>query len=153
MKVCVILQTDRRECCIDNNKYFLVMNWNKTKWLNLALVVTFLIGYMEWGKDQKMFIFEAFADIIQKAVADPVTFLHPFILFPLAGFVGILYTLFQNKPSRTLTFLSIGGMALIMVFIFLIGVFTGNIKMIIYNLPFLVLLVVVVRALRNTPSA
>ena len=100
-----------------------------------------------------MFIFEAFADIIQKAVADPVTFLHPFILFPLAGFVGILYTLFQNKPSRTLTFLSIGGMALIMVFIFLIGVFTGNIKMIIYNLPFLVLLVVVVRALRNTPSA
>ena len=51
------------------------MNWNKTKWLNLALVVTFLIGYMEWGKDQKMFIFEAFADIIQKkAVADPVTF-------------------------------------------------------------------------------
>jgi hypothetical protein len=129
------------------------MNWNKTKWLNLALVVTFLIGYLEWGKDQKMFIFEAFADIIQKAAADPVTFLHPFILFPLAGFVGILYTLFQNKPSRTLTFLSIGGMALIMVFIFLIGVFTGNIKMIIYNLPFLVLLVVVVRALRNTPSA
>ena len=129
------------------------MNWNKTKWLNLALVGSFLIGYMEWGKDQKMFIYEAFVDIIQKAVADPVNFLHPFILLPLAGFIGILYTLFQNKPSRTLTLLSLGGMALIMVFIFLIGVFTGNVKMILYNLPFLMLLIVVVWDSRKRPLA
>lgn len=121
------------------------MYWTKTKWLHLGLVLTFLMGYMEWGKDQKMFIYEAFVDILQKAVAEPLNFLHPFILFPLAGFIGILYTLFQNLPSRTLTLLSIGGMALIMLFIFFIGVFTGNVRMMLFNLPFVVFLVIVVR--------
>lgn len=128
----------------------------KTKWIHLGLVVSFLIGYMEWGKDQKMFIFQAFADIIEKGLADPITFLHPFILFPLVGFVGILYSLFQNKPNKTLTLISIGGMALIMLFIFFIGVFTGNVKMILFNLPFMVFMVLEVlalRASRNTPSA
>lgn len=121
------------------------MYWTKTKWLHLGLVISFLTGYMEWGKDQKMFVFQAFGDILEKAIADPVNMLHPFILFPLIGFLGILYTLFQNKPSRTLTMLSIAGMGLIMLFIFFIGLFMGNVKMILFNLPFIVFLVIVVR--------
>ena len=128
----------------------------KIKWIHLGLVASFLIGYMEWGKDQKMFIFQAFADIFEKGLADPVTFLHPFILFPLVGFLGILYALFKSKQSRTLTLLSIGSMALIMLFIFFIGVFMGNVKMILYNLPFMVFMVLEVlalRASRNKPSA
>lgn len=124
------------------------MSVYKTRALPIALLASFLLGYMEWGTDQKMFVFQVIQEIYIKAISNPYDVLHPFIIIPFLGFTGLLYTLFQKKPSRLLTFFSVGCMALIILFLFAIGIITANIKMMVFNFPFIVFLVITFKLYR-----
>lgn len=74
----------------------------KAKILNLLLILTSLIGYLEWGKDASVFFFQAEAQILSKLFTDTQSVLHPLILLPLAGQLLLLITLFQkNKRTHT----------------------------------------------------
>ncbi|MCB0635388.1 MAG: hypothetical protein KDC54_02160 [Lewinella sp.] len=120
------------------------------KLLNLALVLTSLFGYLEWGTDQHMFLLQGEFEILTKLWTDPASAAHPFTLLPLLGQVLLLVTLFQRSPNRWLTFAGIAGIGLLMGMILFIGLLGPSWKLLVSALPFMAIAVwVVVRRWRR----
>ena len=111
----------------------------KPKILNALLVLTSLLGYLEWGKDNKQFLFQAEVEIVSKLFTDPTSVIHPLTLLPLAGQLLLLITLFQKSPNKLLTFIGIGGLSLLRGLMLFIGIISLNLKILCSTLPFLVL--------------
>jgi len=114
--------------------------------LNLCLVLSFQLGYLEWGKGYHTFLFQAETEIISKAMSNAASAVHPFIIIPLAGLLILLYTLFQKTPSRFLSLSGLACLSVLMLLILLIGIISGNLKMIASTIPFLVAGFFVLRA-------
>jgi len=119
-----------------------------SKLLNLLLLLTSLIGYLEWGGGNEAFLFQIEGDVLFKLVTNPTSVIHPFIVFPLAAQVALLVTLFQKKPSKRMTFWSMGGLGILLVLVFVIGWMTLNYKMIVSTLPFIVVSAITIRHYR-----
>src|SRR5436190_23210593 len=115
------------------------------KLLNLSLLLTSLIGYLEWGKDQSAFLFQAEAAMFTKGLADPLTVIHPLTILPLLGQAALLFTLFQKNASKRLTYFGIAGLGILLAFMFVIGLISLNLRILSSTLPFLVLAVVAFR--------
>ena len=109
----------------------------KIKVLNLLVVLTSLFGYLEWGKDNHMFLFQGEYDILVKLLTDPGSVMHPLVMLPLLGQVLLLSTLFQKAPGKMLTYAGIGCIGLLLGLMFFIGVLDANIKILCSTLPFL----------------
>lgn len=109
----------------------------KSKILNVLLIITSWIGYLEWSGDSSSFLFQAEAEIFSKLFSDPQSVLHPFTVIPFIGQLLLVFTLFQNKSSRILTYTGIFALGFLMVFLFAIGVISLNIKIIVSTIPFL----------------
>ncbi|MCD6012709.1 MAG: hypothetical protein K0Q79_2571 [Flavipsychrobacter sp.] len=128
----------------------------KLKLLNAALIVTSVMAYLEWGQGNSMFLLTGEADIIKGLFTDPASVVHPFTLIPLAGQLMLLATLFQKHPGKVLTFLGMGCIAVLLLFIFAIGIMSLNIKIFASTLPFVVTCVLTVithRKQRTTAQA
>lgn len=110
----------------------------KNKTLNLCLILFSLIGYLEWGGDNSMFLFQGEIDLIQKFIENPTSIIHPFILLPFFGQAILVYSLFQKTPSKFLTYLGIGGIGILLLLMFFIGLISFNFKILLSTLPFLV---------------
>lgn len=121
----------------------------KSKILNLLLIITSLFGYLEWSGNNHIFLFKAESEIFLKLFSNPVAVLHPFIILPLISQLILLITLFQNPPNRTLTYISIAGVGLLLLFMFAIGLITGNVKTMLSTIPFLIVAVLAIRHYRN----
>ncbi len=119
------------------------------KILNGALLLFFLIGYLEWGQTEHTFIFNAELDVFSKMVSDPMSVMHPLIIAPFAGQVLLLLTLFQDTPGRMMTLIGLACLGSLIVVLFLIGAMSLNIKMIASTLPFIVTGILVLRAHRR----
>jgi hypothetical protein len=117
----------------------------KTRILNLLLIITSLIGYLEWSGDSHAFLFQTEAEILSKFFTDPISVIHPFTVLPMTGQILLLFTLFQKKPGRMLTFIGMGGLALLLAFIFLIGLMSINYKILFSTLPFLTIASLTIR--------
>lgn len=116
------------------------------KLLNAALILTSLIGYLEWGGGNHQFLFQIEYELIFGALKDLNNFKHPFVLLPMLGQVLILITLFQKTPGRTLTFIGLTCMSLLMLFILLVGVLGVNLRVILSTIPFVITGILVLRA-------
>ncbi len=121
----------------------------KLKLLNAALIITSVMAYLEWGHDNSIFLLSAEADIIKGLFTDPSSVVHPFTLIPLAGQLMLLATLFQKQPGKALTFLGMGCIAVLLLFIFAIGIMTMNVKIIACSLPFVVTCIATILAHRK----
>lgn len=121
----------------------------KSKTLNLSLILTSLLGYLEWGTDQKQFLFQAEAEIISKLFTDPLSVIHPFTILPLAGQILLFITLFQPKPNKVLTFTGIGGIGLLLGILLIIGIISLNFKIFLSTIPFWVMVYLTIRFHRN----
>ncbi len=108
------------------------------KILNFLAILTSLLGYLEWGKDKKLWLFQAESEIISKLFTNPSSVIHPLIILPLIGQILLLFTLFQKSPSKILTFLSLGGLGVLLVFLFFIGIISFNLKILFSTIPFLI---------------
>lgn len=108
------------------------------KILNFVLIVSSLFGYLAWGGNHHLYLFQAEAEIISKLFTDPLSVLHPFTIFPMLGQLLLLVTLFQKKPSRVLTIISLIGLGILLALMCFIGIISSNLKIIISTLPFLV---------------
>ncbi|MBK7712640.1 MAG: hypothetical protein IPJ37_18025 [Bacteroidales bacterium] len=122
----------------------------KTKFLNFLLIIASLSGYLEWSGNSHIFLFKAEADIFSKLFTDPVSLLHPFIILPLAGQILLLITLFQKRPDKTLTCISIAVLGLLLGFMFVIGLIKLNFKIIVSTIPFLTIAVLSVLDIKKT---
>lgn len=122
----------------------------KSKILNSLLIITSLLGYLEWGGNSRSFLFQAEAEIFSKLFTNPTSVLHPFTVLPMVGQVLLVVTLFQKTPSKTLTYLSIGSLGILLAFMFVIGLMSLNYKIIISTIPFIVVSVFAIRHYRKT---
>lgn len=116
------------------------------KLLNLALLLSSLIGYLEWGGGNHQFLFQIEYELIFGALKDPNNFKHPFVLLPILGQVLILITLFQKTPGRTLTFIGLACMSLLILIILLSGALGLNLRVVLSTLPFIITGIFVVHA-------
>jgi len=108
----------------------------KSKLINLLLIVTSLLGYLEWSGNSHSFLFEAEAEIISRIFVDPLSVIHPFTIFPLIGQLLLLITLFQIVPNKKMTYLGMIGLGILLAFIAVIGILSTNIKIITSVIPF-----------------
>ena len=123
----------------------------KRKAYNLGLLLTSLIGYLEWGGNNNTFLFQAEGEILSKLFTDPGSVVHPFTLLPMAGQLILIVTLFLKEPTKVLTFVGIASIGLLFGFMFLIGLLTISVKVSLSSLPFLVLSYFTVRLYRKPP--
>lgn len=120
----------------------------KLKLFNLVLILTSLIGYLEWGKGQCSFLVQMEYEVFSKLVSDPLSVLHPLIILPFAGQLFLLFTLFQKKPGKIFSYLGLAGIGILIVLMFFIGIISLNYKIILSTLPFLVTAFLTIRHLR-----
>ncbi len=125
-------------------------NVTRTKLLNLALVVSSLFGYLEWGQGQRTFLGQAEVEIVTRALTAPMSVIHPFVVVPIAGQLALFATLFQASPSRWLTYAGIAGVGLLLTFMLFIGVISLNPRIIAGSVPFVAMAFVTIRHLRST---
>lgn len=111
----------------------------KAKLLNVALLLTSLFGYLEWGKGNEMFLFQIEWELITKLFTDPMSVLHPFTILPMLGQFLLAWTLIQDKVSKRLTFLGMSCIGILLLFMFVIGAVSLNVKILASTVPFLVL--------------
>jgi hypothetical protein len=116
-----------------------------SKILNTLLVLSSLIGYLEWGGNNHLFIFEAEREIILKLFTDTNSVIHPLIIIPIGGQILLVLTLFQKKANKTMTYISIAMLGCLLYFMLFIGIFSFNYKIIISTLPFLFISIAIVR--------
>lgn len=109
----------------------------KAKLLNLGLIVTSLFGYLEWGRGNEMFLFQIEIDLIAKLFSDPMSVLHPFTILPVLGQFMLACTLFQGKVSARLTYLGMGCIGILLLFMLVVGILAMNPKILGSTLPFL----------------
>lgn len=121
----------------------------KSKLLNVLLIITSFIGYLEWSGNNHTFLFQGEAEIIHKLFTNPTSVIHPLILFPLIGQILLFITLFQKTPSKVLIYLSIIGLGLLFGFMFIIGLMSVNLKIIISTIPFLTVAILTIKNLKK----
>lgn len=121
----------------------------KGKILNLSLILTSLLGYLEWGTDRKQFLFQVETEIVSKLFTDPLSVIHPFTILPLVGQILLFITLFQTKPNKVLTFAGIGGIGILLGILLIIGLINPNFKILFSTIPFWVMVYLTFRFHRN----
>jgi len=122
----------------------------KSKLFNTLLLLSSLIGYLEWGQNRKMFLFQLEGEIFSKVLKDSVSIIHPFILLPLLGQVLLLLTLFQKNPGKILSYIGIGSIGILMALVLLIGCLNRNLYVISSAIPFFVICYFTIRHNRKT---
>jgi cobalamin biosynthesis protein CobD/CbiB len=125
------------------------MFMSRTKRINLALLLTSFAGYLEWGGGSHGFLLTLEAEVLKKLFSDPIAALHPFTVLPLLGQILLMATLLQKEPSRLLTVTGLICLGLLLLMIFLIGILTLNLKILLSAVPFLFTTYFAVRNLRR----
>jgi hypothetical protein len=106
--------------------------------INICLFLAFLVGYLEWGKNQHAFIFKMETEILVKGFNDFKSIFHPLILIPFAGQIMILVTIFQKKISRLLSLAGLACLSTLMLLLFIIGLLSFNFKVTGSTIPFMI---------------
>lgn len=109
----------------------------KTRILLALLIITSLMGYLAWGKDQHSFLAEVEWKIIRLTFSDPKSIIHPFVLIPMAGQLLLLISIFRQKPNMWLIYSGMGCIGLLLGFMLFIGILALNFYIILSTLPFL----------------
>lgn len=123
------------------------------KIINLGLLLSFLLGYLEWGNNYHIFIIQAEAELFSKLIGNPLSVLHPFTLIPFAGQIILVFTLFQKEPGKWLTFTGLACLSLLMVFLFFIGLLGMRLKIVASVIPFITLGIVAIVYYRRNKAA
>ena len=113
--------------------------------INICLFLAFLMGYLEWGKNQHAFIFKMETEILVKGFTDFKSIFHPLIWIPFTGQIMILVTIFQKKISRALSLTGLAFLSTLMLLLFIIGLLTLNFKVTGSAIPFLIAVIFVLK--------
>ena len=103
--------------------------------INIALLITSLICYLEWGGGNSGFLFQAEYEMF-KSADFAHSFTHVMVLAPVIGQLLLLFTVFQKVPARRLTAIGIGLLSVLVFMIVLVGILGLNYKIFISTLPF-----------------
>jgi hypothetical protein len=110
----------------------------KLRFINIALLLSFLICYLEWGGNNSGFVSQLEYQLFAQGSNLHRSILHPFILLPLTGQLLLLYNTLAPKPRRVLTIPALLLLSLLVLMVLLTGILSGNWKMIVSTIPYLV---------------
>jgi hypothetical protein len=110
----------------------------KSKIFNACIILSSLVGYLEWGKGYSMFLVQGEIDVLNKLVHDPRSVIHLLTLLPLFGQMVLFFTLFQKTPGKVLTWIGIVFIGVLLLLMSFIGIITMNYKIFLSTLPFMV---------------
>jgi hypothetical protein len=105
--------------------------------LGILLIIFSGIGYLEWGGNQSIFLFQAEFEIITKLCTNPISVIHPFTILPIIGQFLILYAIIKPPFNPKIMYTGIGLLSILLGFMFIIGCISVNYKILISTLPFL----------------
>ena len=105
--------------------------------LNLLLVLSSFIGYLEWGDGNSQLLIQMEGEILRELTSDPASILHPLIILPMIGQGVLLFTLRQTQPNKWLTLLGIVCIGALMVIILIAGISGQRGMIILSTVPFL----------------
>ena len=105
--------------------------------LGILLIIFSGIGYLEWGGNQSIFLFQAEFEIITKLCTNPISVLHPFTILPIIGQFLILFAIIKSPFNPKIMYIGIGLLSILLGFMFIIGCISVNYKILISTLPFL----------------
>jgi len=108
-----------------------------------------MFGYLEWGRDNAMFLFQGETEILRRLFTDPMSVAHPFVLLPLFGQIILLISLLPRTPHRLLSYVGIACLWLLLGFVCFIGVISLNWKIFVSTLPFLFVAVYTLKSSRG----
>jgi len=112
------------------------LQFSNSHLINLALLLSFLVCYLEWGKDQSAFIFQIEYSLFSGG-KDFQTFVHPLILLPFIGQLILLYSLFRKRPNRIVLLVAWALLSLLVAVILMVGLFALNLKITGSTIPFI----------------
>lgn len=107
------------------------------KWMIAGFLLTFLIGYLEWGGGNAAFIYEVEMTLFGKANESLKSLIHPLIILPFLGQFFLLIALFQHKPKKRWVTIGIILQGVLMLMILLVGILSLNLKVMLSTVPFL----------------
>lgn len=92
---------------------------NTQRIINLLIILTSCLCYLEWGGGQSAFLVEMELLLLSGQTSSAGDFTHPLIFLPQVGQLLVLIALLQKTPNRRLTTV---GLALIAVLLLLVSV-------------------------------
>jgi 4-hydroxybenzoate polyprenyltransferase len=113
------------------------------------LIITSLLGFLEWGGNNRSFLFQVEATLLLKIFTDPASVMHPLTILPLLGQIVLVATLFQRTPNKKLSYIGIGCLGILLGWMFVIGWVSLNFKIILSTIPFLVFAIFTIRNYRE----
>jgi len=125
-----------------------------TRLINILLLIACLSCYIDWGHDGSEFLFQMEFDILRSLISQS-TNIPLVIFFPLIGEALIIVSLFINDERKSQMSTSVGLviLSLVVLPIFVLGIFTSKLYSILSTLPFFVLAAVIIirfRMLKNS---
>ena len=115
----------------------------------LFLIISSLFVYLSWGKESTAFLFQMEYEIITKLFTNPTSTLHPFTVIPMLGQLLLLITLLQKTPTTILLKTGIGCLLFLIGFVFIIGLLSLRIPIIVSTIPFITLAFFTLKSLRS----
>lgn len=116
----------------------------RLKILNIFLLITSLLGYMEWGGNNNALLFQAEAQIFIQGFQDISSIAHPLIILPILGQILLLICILRKQPLQWLNIAGIISIALLLELLLFISIISFNYKMLLSVLPFNVLAILIV---------
>lgn len=113
-----------------------------TRFINIALILAFMLCYTEWGQHYSAFIFQIQYEMLFNKGATSDALSHPLILAGLAGQLSLLYTTFTNGRPAWLNMAGILLLGMIVLLFLLIGILSANGRIILSTLPFISVVVI-----------
>jgi hypothetical protein len=114
----------------------------------LFLIISSLFVYLSWGKESTAFLFQMEYEIITKLFTNPTSTLHPFTVIPMLGQLLLLITLLQKTPTTILLKTGIGCLLFLIGFVFIIGLLSLRVPIIVSTIPFITLAFFTLKSLR-----
>lgn len=105
--------------------------------LNILLLLTFQIGYMEWPPHNSMFVFEAAYAILSKTESLISNLTHPIILLGLLAQLALLMAAIVPNFNKKINAVGIVILGLLLLLFLWISLLSKNIKMFAATLPYL----------------
>ena len=114
----------------------------------MFLIISSLFVYLSWGKESAAFLFQIEYEIITKLLTNPISTLHPFTVIPMLGQLLLLITLLQKTPTPILLKTGIGCLLFLIGFVFIIGLLSLRVPIIVSTIPFITLAFFTLKSLR-----
>ena len=121
-----------------------------TKLLSFLLIMSSLIGYLEWGTSNHGFLFQLEGEVLKKLFENPMEAIHPFTVLPLLGQILLLVAIFKKGPAKGLTIAGMACIGVLMLMLFIIGVLGPNFKILLSTLPFFIAAFLAIRNFRKS---